>query len=267
MVGTSIYPKCWCSLGYKTDRFPCSVCFSGTGRNVTRQQFHAYRLHDRSNRDNFLLKTELLFQEYLCLSFASVENMRLNYARFNQKTLRCDLYANLEDAVRKSDGNLRAGKRVICPKSIFNSYRNRFSRSNFLVNSNFAPPFILFFFRYQDAIAVCRKFHQPDFFITFTCNPLWKEIQENLKPGQTATSRPDLVVRVFRLKLQRLLDDIRYHGKCRILSVPMNHYIILIRCFGALCCLYLCCGISETRITSCSHTCHFIRVRPTQIGR
>ena len=68
-------------------------------------------------------------------------------------------------------------------------------------------------FRYQDAIAVCRKFHKPDFFITFTCNPFWPEIQNELQPGQTASSRPDIVVRVFRLKLVALMDDLRYHGK------------------------------------------------------
>ena len=70
----------------------------------------------------------------------------------------------------------------------------------------------MFFFRYQDAIAVCRKFHKPDYFITFTCNPLWPEIQNELKPHQTASSRPDIVVRVFQLKLKGLIDDLRYKG-------------------------------------------------------
>ena len=67
--------------------------------------------------------------------------------------------------------------------------------------------------RYQDAIAVCQKFHKPDFFITFTCNPLWPEIQQQLSSHQTAASRPDIVVRVFRLKLRSLIDDLRYRGK------------------------------------------------------
>ena len=69
--------------------------------------------------------------------------------------------------------------------------------------------------RYQDAIAVCRKYHKPDFFITFTCNPLWPEIQSALEIGQTAASRPDIVVRVFHLKLRALLHDLRFNGKFR----------------------------------------------------
>ena len=45
----------------------------------------------------------------------------------------------------------------------------------------------------------------PDLFVTFTTNPNWKEIQENLAPGQTYVDRPDLVARVFQLKLKHLM--------------------------------------------------------------
>ena len=41
-----------------------------------------------------------------------------------------------------------------------------------------------------------------------TCNPKWREIQENLQPGQNDSDRPDLVSRVFHLKLKELLIDI-----------------------------------------------------------
>ena len=37
-----------------------------------------------------------------------------------------------------------------------------------------------------------------------TCNPEWKEIQDQLKNGQQAQDRPDLMSRVFRAKLQDL---------------------------------------------------------------
>ncbi|CAF4267317.1 unnamed protein product, partial [Rotaria sordida] len=53
-----------------------------------------------------------------------------------------------------------------------------------------------------------RKFGRPDLFITFTCNPKWEEIKSELKPFQTSSDRPDLVTRVFRLKLKEFLDDI-----------------------------------------------------------
>lgn len=62
---------------------------------------------------------------------------------------------------------------------------------------------------YQDAMAIVSKFGKPDLFVTFTCNPKWSEIETNLKPGQTAADRPDLEIRVFRLKLKQQINDIK----------------------------------------------------------
>jgi hypothetical protein len=61
---------------------------------------------------------------------------------------------------------------------------------------------------YQDAMAICRSFGLPSYFITFTCNPNWPEIQAELLPRQIATDRPDLVTRVFRMKLSVLIKDL-----------------------------------------------------------
>ncbi|XP_076938404.1 uncharacterized protein LOC143606551 [Bidens hawaiensis] len=41
-----------------------------------------------------------------------------------------------------------------------------------------------------------------------TCNPQWPEICDNLKPGQIAQDRPDLVSRVFRAKLEDLKEQL-----------------------------------------------------------
>ena len=41
-----------------------------------------------------------------------------------------------------------------------------------------------------------------------TCNPDWVEIQKQLCPGKLPQDRPDLVIRVFREKLQDLKDQI-----------------------------------------------------------
>ena len=61
---------------------------------------------------------------------------------------------------------------------------------------------------YQDAMAIVASYGRPDLFITMTCNPKWREITENLLPGQRASDRPDIVARVFHMKLTELLDDI-----------------------------------------------------------
>ncbi len=62
---------------------------------------------------------------------------------------------------------------------------------------------------YQDAMARVCKFGKPYFFLTFTCNPKWKEIIDVLIPGQTAKDHPELVTRIFNLKLDALLKDIK----------------------------------------------------------
>eukprot|EP00662_Eupelagonemidae_sp_cell21_P028983 gene28983-37926_t len=46
---------------------------------------------------------------------------------------------------------------------------------------------------YYDAMAMVARLGKPDFFITFTANPDWPEIRDNLRPGETAADRPDLV--------------------------------------------------------------------------
>ncbi|GJR15039.1 helicase [Tanacetum coccineum] len=63
---------------------------------------------------------------------------------------------------------------------------------------------------YQDAMALCRAYGNPDLFITFTSNPKWPKINEMLThvPGQRAHDRPKIRTRVFKLKLTELLDDL-----------------------------------------------------------
>ena len=94
---------------------------------MTKQQFHCFHLQERVGKQNYLLLSERLLQEYLCVSFATVESMRLQFARFNQEVLRTEVLSVLEDAISNNE-DTRAGKRVICPRSIHNSYRHRFCR-------------------------------------------------------------------------------------------------------------------------------------------
>ena len=62
---------------------------------------------------------------------------------------------------------------------------------------------------FQDSMAIVPFFGKPTLFITFTTNPQWKEIQDELLGDQTATDCLDLIARVFHLKQQDLLQQIR----------------------------------------------------------
>ena len=62
-------------------------------------------------------------------------------------------------------------------------------------------------------MAIVCRYGKPDLFITFTCNPKWPEIEDCLFPNQTSSDRPDIVARVFKLKLKSFLNDIYYSQK------------------------------------------------------
>ena len=65
---------------------------------------------------------------------------------------------------------------------------------------------------YQDAMALVRQFGFPDFFVTMTANPAWPEVTQQLREWETPADRPDVVSRVFKLKLDELLRDLTQRG-------------------------------------------------------
>jgi hypothetical protein len=58
-------------------------------------------------------------------------------------------------------------------------------------------------------MAIVCYFRRPDYFITFTANLQWPEIVDNLFPRQQPINQPDLIVRVFQLKIQKFLADLK----------------------------------------------------------
>jgi hypothetical protein len=61
----------------------------------------------------------------------------------------------------------------------------------------------------QDTLAINHFYEGRGLFVTITANPSWPEIKDALLSGQTASNRPDLVVRVFYFKLNSLIKEIR----------------------------------------------------------
>ena len=57
-------------------------------------------------------------------------------------------------------------------------------------------------------MAIARHFKKINLFITMTANPNWCEITHKLYPGQTSYDRPDIVMHVFKLKKDKLLDNV-----------------------------------------------------------
>ena len=108
--------------------------------------------------------------------------------------LQAELYQGLAYAIQASDGNIDGsliGKKVILPSSFTGSSRYQHQL-------------------YQDAMAIVHCYGKTDVFITFTCNPQWKEITDELLEHQTAADQPGIVAQVFKLKLHSLLEDLFY---------------------------------------------------------
>jgi len=114
-----------------------------------------------------------LFHQYVVDMYAKMEQQRLNFIRFNRKALRAEVYSGLADAIRLDDNDMSSvGKCVILPSSFVGG-----------------PRFMAQLF--QDAMNLVRRFGKPDLFITFTCNPAWPEIADELLVNQRPSDRLD----------------------------------------------------------------------------
>ena len=172
---------------YGTDGFHLDIQNQTGQKCVSAMEYYCYRLMQRHGF-NVIQRCGRLFQQYVVDACAKMEQSRLNYLRFNQNNLRSDIYSGVADAVLANDGD-RAGRRIVLPASFTGGarYMHRL---------------------FQDAMAIVRRYGKPHLFITFTCSTQWPEIQSSLFDGQTANDRPDIVCRVFRLKLNDMIDVI-----------------------------------------------------------
>lgn len=158
--------------------------------NVSMQQF---KVSLTAIRDYFnpIIHSGKLTQQWLVDSYLQVEANNLNFIRQNQSKLRSELYQGLQDHIENSttNQNIPVGVPVILPSSFSGSPRNMRELC-------------------CDAMAIFANKGAPDLFVTFTSNPNWEEIKSNLEPYESASDRPDLVARVFQIKLDELINDL-----------------------------------------------------------
>lgn len=159
---------------------------------VTLREWFAFRIQQRSNEPSVILYGRRLFQQFLVDGYSMVESQRLQWVKHHQLELRAELYKGLSDAVLQGDLNpTTVGRRIVLPSSFTGGAR--YMQQN-----------------YQDAMAICRWAGYPDLFITFTCNPKWPELTQLLESiCLQSPDRPDLVARIFKIKLDELIRDIK----------------------------------------------------------
>ena len=162
--------------------------------SVSLDEYFRYRFHicPFAIESNHLFLAGKLFQAYVCESWAIAEQKRLHQLQFIQHNLRVEVYQGLADAIVANvdvDPN-SLGQRIILP-------------SSFTGGTRYMQQLC------QDALAINRHFGGGDLFITMTANPAWPEIKDALLHGQQAAERPDVITRVFHMKLHSLIQDIK----------------------------------------------------------
>jgi len=184
--------------------------------------YYAYRIMIRAQQSNHILKCRELFHQFIVDMYAKIESERLLYIRLNQKKLRVEDYIHLRDAIANDGNAANIGQVCILPASYTGSPRHMHEYA-------------------QDALTYVRRYGRPDLFITFTCNSAWSEIKDLLSPGQSSHHRHDLIARVFKQKLMKLMDLIiknRIYGEvqCWMYSIewqkrglPHAHILIWLK--------------------------------------
>ncbi|CAN1327045.1 ATP-dependent DNA helicase pif1 [Linum perenne] len=182
--------------GWRSDIEVCSRTTDddSDGKMLTQCDFYAYRLQTRLGEGHTLLLSGKVFQQYVVNAYALIEAERLEWIRDNQRKLRVNYYNGLMDAFLQGDTNVHlTGKHIILSSTHTSSPRYKFEN-------------------FQDAMAICRWGGYPDLFLTFTCNSQWPEIQLMVdlvtSTGRKDPNRADIIARVFKLKLNKLLEEI-----------------------------------------------------------
>ncbi|AQK57157.1 putative replication protein [Zea mays] len=145
---------------------------------VTMLEFVRHRSHYRLNEPNPFTCYGRLSNQLAVDAYSTIEASRLQFIADHQKELCCESVQGIADAIGKGLTSADSvGGRVIVPASFTGGRRYH------VMN-------------YQDAMAICRVYGPPDLFVTFTCNPKWKEIVDALRfePGQQPCDRSDIVM-------------------------------------------------------------------------
>ncbi|XP_076950681.1 uncharacterized protein LOC143623726 [Bidens hawaiensis] len=156
------------------------------------REWFAFMFQDRVGQFSHTLYSRRLLQQILVDAFTMIESERLCFIRTKQKELRSVTFENLKSLKNKGCSDVsKVGQRIILPSSFTGGAR--YMMQNYL-----------------DAMTLCKWYGYPDFFITVTCNPKWAEVQRFLKDTTlNADDRPDILCRMFKIKLDSLIKDLK----------------------------------------------------------
>ncbi|KAL4306233.1 hypothetical protein AHAS_Ahas16G0157800 [Arachis hypogaea] len=161
-------------------------------KTIGMRGFFSYCLQIRSNKSPILLHSGRLFQQFLVNAYTMVEAECLSYYRFNQPKLRVEKYKVFHETfVSGEAAAVATGQRIILPSTITGDPMYMFNNC-------------------KDAFAICKYDGYPCFFITITSNPKCDKVKRLLRgTGLSPQDRPDIITRIFKLKLNNLISDFK----------------------------------------------------------
>jgi len=163
------------------------VTGSETNKRVSSMNYYSYKLMVRENEDNHILKFRRLFQKYAVYMYVKVETERLTFIRLNQAKLSSEEYIHLRDDINVDGNAQNVSRTTILPATYIGSPRHMHEYA-------------------QDTMSYARHYGTQDLFITFTCNPQWTKIRQELFIGQSLIDCHEINTRVFKRKLKSLMD-------------------------------------------------------------
>ncbi|KAL3639544.1 hypothetical protein CASFOL_017451 [Castilleja foliolosa] len=148
--------------------------WDGRKKNLTVNMYYSFQIHDRDGVYSLLLNGGRLFQQYLVDAYTCIEQSRLDFINSRVTTMLT----------------------ILVNASLPSSFTG-------------GPRYMYKY--YQDALAICRVYGNPQYFITFTCNVKWPEISRHIQKigGTQPQNRPDIIARVFQIKVQQFLRFMR----------------------------------------------------------
>jgi hypothetical protein len=196
---------------------------------ISMQEYYSYQFHYRPDQPNPYLSYGMLSSQAKVDARAYIDESRLSYVLNNQSNLRTKHFQGIADAISRgcSHGD-EMGKAIVLPAS--HTRGRRYMIQN-----------------YHDSIAIHRVFEPPDFFFMFTCNSKWPEIVNSFyKHEQKPFDKSDVIVRVYHMKLDELIYDIKsrknvWPMQCRYGAAPyyisIHAYMVCITNMILIACL------------------------------
>ncbi|KAL3076362.1 hypothetical protein niasHS_011781 [Heterodera schachtii] len=123
-----------------------------------------------------------------------LDHLKAIQAKKNYRQLLAREYiAAMEKGVRQQGPNAKLGRIFLMPQTFAGS-RQYYQG------------------KYADLMTMVRHLGAPTWFVTFTGNPKWPEIEEALRVRQNYAHRPDIVCRIFMDKAAEFIKDVTERG-------------------------------------------------------